>query len=71
VGVWMNLWGDEPFRVVNSLVAMDNRNSHVLQELATLQALLAMRVNVSDNFGEFHIPEELTTLFAMNDSMDR
>jgi hypothetical protein len=71
MGAWMDLLGDEPFRVVNSLIATDNRNSHVLQELSTLQALLAMRVNVSDSFGEFHIPEEFTALFAMNDSMDR
>jgi hypothetical protein len=69
-GEWMNLLGDEPFKVVNSLAA-DSRGSHMLQELVTLQALLAMRVNVTDSFGEFHIPEEFTTLFAMNDSMDR
>jgi hypothetical protein len=71
VGAWTNLVGGEPFRVVNSLVATDKRGSHVSQELTTLQALLAMRVNISDNFGEFLIPEEFTTLFAMNDSMDR
>jgi hypothetical protein len=70
-GAWADLVGEEPFKVINSLVATDRRGSHVRQELAMLQALLAMRVNISDNFGEFLIPEEFTTLFAMNDSMDR
>jgi hypothetical protein len=70
-GEWMNLLGEEPFKVVNSLVATDNRGSHMVQELALLQALLAMRVNVSDNFGEFHIPEELTALFGMDDGIDK
>jgi hypothetical protein len=70
-GEWTNLLGEEPFKVVNTLVATDNRSSHMLQELALLQALLAMRVNVSDSFGEFHIPEELTALFAMDDGIDR
>ena len=68
---WMNLLGDESLKVANSLVTTDNRGSNVLQELATLQALLTMRVNVSDNFGEFQVPEEFTALFAMDDSMDR
>jgi hypothetical protein len=68
---WMDLWGDAPFRLVNSLLATDSHHSHMLQELTTLQALLAMRVNVSDSFGEFHIPEEFTSLFAMSESIDR
>jgi hypothetical protein len=64
---WMDLWGDDPFRVTNSLLTTDSHRSNVLQELTTLQALLAMRVNVSDSFGEFHIPEEFTSLFAMSE----
>jgi hypothetical protein len=71
VGGWMDVLGDTPFRVTNSLLATDTRGSHMLQELSTIQALLAMRVNVSDSFGEFRIPEELSSLFAMRDSIDR
>lgn len=70
VTVWMDVVGETPFRVVNSLIASDSRGSHLLQELATMQGLLAMRINVTDNFGEFRIPEELTNLLAMNESID-
>ena len=75
VTLWTNALGEEPFRVVNSILSPDGRSAegrdtHLLQELATLQALLAMRVNVSDNFGEFHIPEEFTGLLAMRDGVE-
>jgi hypothetical protein len=56
---WMDFWGEEPLRVVNSLLETRARDSHILHELATLQALLAMRVNVAENFGEFQIPDAL------------
>jgi hypothetical protein len=71
VSEWMDLWGDGPFRLVNSLLATDSHSSHMLLELNTLQALLAMRVNVPDSFGEFHIPEEFTRLFVMSEGIDR
>lgn len=67
---WMDVLGEAPFRVVNSLIASDSRGSHLLQELATMQGLLAMRVNVSDSFGEFRIPEELSDLLAMSENID-
>ncbi|MDR3264960.1 MAG: hypothetical protein LBT15_03015 [Synergistaceae bacterium] len=68
--VWMDSLGELPFRVVNSLISADKRGSHMLQELATMQALLAMRVNVSDSFGEFRIPDELSGMLAMNENIE-
>lgn len=62
VSQWMDFWGEEPFQVVNSLFKTSARPSHILHELATLQALLAMRVNVAENFGEFQIPDDLPGL---------
>jgi hypothetical protein len=62
VSQWMDFWGEEPFQVVNSLFKTSARPSHILHELATLQALLAMRVNVAENFGEFQIPNDLPGL---------
>jgi hypothetical protein len=71
VGAWMDVMGSVPFRVVNSLLATDTRDSQMLQEISTLQALLAMRVNVSDTFGEFRVPDEFSSLFAMRDNIDQ
>ena len=71
LSVWMDTLGEAPFRVINSLIATDKRGSYVQQEIATLQALLSMRVNVSDNFGEFSIPEELSGLLSVRDSIDK
>jgi hypothetical protein len=68
---WMDVLGEAPFKVVNSMLSTNGRASHMFQELTTLQALLAMRVNVTDSFGEFRIPEEFTSLFAMNDNINR
>jgi hypothetical protein len=68
--VWMDVLGEQPFRVENSMLSMDRRGSHMLQELATMQGLLAMRVNVSDSFGEFRIPEELSNMLMMNESIE-
>lgn len=62
--LWMDILGEEPFRVTNSLLPSDRKGSHVLNELTSMQALLVMRVNVTDSFGEFRIPDELTTLLA-------
>ena len=70
VAIWMDVLGEVPFRVVNSLIASDKKGSHVLQELLTMQALLVMRVNVSDNFGEFRIPEELASLLSMQQGIN-
>jgi hypothetical protein len=64
--VWMEVLGEFPFKVTNSLLASSKRGSNVLQELVALQSLLAMRVNISDGFGEFRIPDELADLFAGN-----
>jgi hypothetical protein len=54
--LWMEILGETPFRVSNSLLSSDKRGSNVLQELTMIQTLLAMRVNVTDSFGEFDIP---------------
>ena len=61
VALWMDVLGEEPFQVVNAALPSDRnrRGSHVLQELSVIQSLLSMRVNVTDGFGEFRIPEEL------------
>lgn len=69
MSMWMDALGDTPFKVVNSLMASEKKDSHVLHELMTMQALLAMRVNVTDSFGEFRIPEELTNLLSSGDSI--
>lgn len=62
IAFWMDFFGEEPFRVTNSSRLMDNRrgDTHVLQELSAVQSLLSLRVGVSDNFGEFPIPEGLS-----------
>lgn len=59
VALWMDILGEESFQVVNAAFPSDRRGSHVLQELSMIQSLLSMRVNVTDSFGEFRIPEEL------------
>ena len=59
VALWMDVLGEEPFRVVNAALPSDRKGSHVLHELSVIQSLLSMRVNVTDSFGEFRIPEEL------------
>ena len=64
--MWMDVLGELPFRVRNSLLGSNRRAENVLYELTTLQSLLAMRVNISDGFGEFRIPDELADLFAGN-----
>ena len=64
VALWMDILGETPFRVVNSLLPSDRKGSHVLHELTSMQSLLVMRINVTDSFGEFRIPDELTTLLA-------
>lgn len=61
---WHDAVGEVPFRVDNSLLGPNKRSSSALQEMATLQSFLAMRVNISDGFGEFRIPEELSNLFG-------
>ena len=63
---WHDVMGETPFRVANSLLGSSKRTGNALYELATLQSLLAMRVNISDGFGEFRIPDELADLFAGN-----
>jgi hypothetical protein len=68
--VWMDTLGELPFRVANFMVTVDKRGSHVLQELTTMQALLAMRVNVSDSFGEFRIPDELFDMLTMSETIE-
>lgn len=60
VALWMDVLGEDPFWVVNTMLPSDRKGSHVLQELSTIQSLLSMRVNVTDSFGEFRIPEELS-----------
>jgi hypothetical protein len=62
--VWQDAVGDVPFRVANSLLGTNKRTGNALHELITLQSLLAMRVNISEGFGEFRIPDELADLFA-------
>jgi len=66
LSMWMEVLGEFPFRVCNSLLGSNKRVENVLYELTTLQSLLAMRVNISDGFGEFRIPDELADLFAGN-----
>jgi hypothetical protein len=61
---WQDVMGEVPFRVANSLLGQNKRNTYVLYEMAAMQSLLAMRVNISDGFGEFRIPDELAGLFA-------
>jgi hypothetical protein len=70
ISVWMEALGEVPFRVANFIIAGDKRGSQVLQELTTIQALLAMRVNVSDSFGEFRIPEELSNMLAISEGIE-
>ena len=70
VALWMDIMGEVPFRVVNSLLSTDKRGSHVLHELTTMQSLLAMRVYVSDNFGEFRIPDELAASLAKRNGLE-
>ena len=55
----MDILGEEAFQVVNAAFPAARNSSHVLQELSSIQSLLSMRVNVTDSFGEFQIPEEL------------
>ena len=59
VALWMDLLGEEAFQVVNAAFPVPRKSSHVLQELSLMQSLLSMRVNVTDSFGEFRIPEGL------------
>ena len=59
VALWMDILGEEAFQVVNAAFPAARKISHVLQELSLIQSLLSMRVNVTDSFGEFQIPEEL------------
>jgi len=59
VALWMDILGEEAFQVVNAAFPVARKSSHVLQELSLMQSLLSMRVNVTDSFGEFRIPEEL------------
>ena len=59
VALWMDILGEEAFQVVNAAFPTARKSSHVLQELSLIQSLLSMRVNVTDSFGEFQIPEEL------------
>jgi hypothetical protein len=63
--MWMEVMGELPFKVTNSLLD-DKHDSNAVREFVTLQSLLAMRVNISDGFGEFRIPEELAVLFEGN-----
>jgi hypothetical protein len=60
--IWMEILGEPPFRISNSLLPSDRRGSNILQELMAIQTLLAMRVNVTDAFGEFDIPEYLRSV---------
>ncbi|GHV33800.1 hypothetical protein FACS1894187_03080 [Synergistales bacterium] len=53
VTAWMGSLGDETFRVSGAL--SDKQSSNALQELLSIQALLVMRIRVTDNFGEFKI----------------
>ena len=62
VALWMDILGEEAFQVVNAAFPVPRKSSHVLQELSLMQSLLSMRVNVTDSFGEFRIPEELRSL---------
>ena len=62
--VWHDIMGETPFKVANSLLGSSKHAGNALYELLTLQSLLAMRVNISDSFGEFRIPDELAGLFA-------
>jgi len=61
---WHDVMGEVPFRIANSLLGPSKHTSNALHELLTLQSLLVMRVNISDGFGEFRIPDELADLFA-------
>ena len=63
---WIEVMGEVPFRVANSLLGSNKRTGNALYELVNIQSLLAMRVNISDGFGEFRIPDELTDMFAGN-----
>ena len=62
VALWMDILGEEPFRVTSASRPSENHRgeTHVLQELSILQSLLSLRVNVPDSFGEFSIPGGLS-----------
>ena len=62
VALWMDILGEEPFRVTSAARPGESHrgDTHVLHELSVLQSLLSMRVSVSDSFGEFPIPGELS-----------
>jgi len=63
---WLEVMGEAPFKVANSLLGGNKRTANALYELVNIQSLLAMRVNISDGFGEFRIPDELADTFAGN-----
>ena len=67
---WRDLLGDEPFRVANSMAMPEKRRSYVWQELAMMQSLLAMRVKVSDSFGEFPISEKLFRMLTLQETAE-
>ena len=56
LALWMDILGELPFKVGNPQLS-DRHSAHALQELLSIQTLLAMRVNVTPDFGEFNIPE--------------
>ncbi len=70
VALWMDILGEEPFKVTNSFMPSSKKESHILQELTFMQSMLAMRINVTDSFGEFRIPDELTTLLVTGGQHD-
>jgi hypothetical protein len=57
VSLWINSYGDEPFRMTGAR-STNKHVANVLQELTSMQALLVMRIKVTDNFGEFKINGE-------------
>lgn len=63
LALWMDIYGDEPFRVTTHTYAdatVDRSNmggnSNLLQELSSMQTLLSMRVSIPNGFGEFRLP---------------
>jgi hypothetical protein len=62
LAIWMETLGESFFRVSNSMLSSDKRGSNLLQELTAIRTLLAMRVNITDTFGEFDIPDEFSAL---------
>jgi len=65
---WQDAIGDIPFRVGNPFLGTNRPAGNALHELAMLQSLLALRVNISEGFGEFRIPDELADLFGESDT---